>query len=395
MAERRIGRVIERRSYSEILEQFRLASAPGSPFPEYKAGQYIALSRDNCRLTRKIVLPNGETRYEYDRDEAGNPKWGSVTHSYSISSAPFETREHGYLEFYVVLEMIETGTPGRLSESLFRVDPESDNKLYYMNKITGEFILEKRAAGFRNVVMVGTGTGLAPFASMIKQLDFEAGLGSPAGARVTLLHANRTFPELGYHEELKAIEARQRFDFLYLPSVSRPTARDHGDQALGKGRANNLLRNVLGMPLKEEQDLQDTIATGGDPSGVRAALEKAVKPVLPQNVSRDRLLERMDPERTVIITCGSPGVMADIKVIAEANHIRFQIPETGRKQCPTSAEARGDFVHNKFNVVLTTEIGQSWVEIPRGNNGAGIGKDRLTEKGGDVVVNSKQVIEPI
>ena len=324
MAERKIGRVIYRRSYSEILEQFRLAPAPGSSFPEYKAGQYIALSSDNCRLTRRLPVSNGESRYEYDRDENGNPKWGTVTHSYSISSAPFETREYGYLEFYVVLEMIETGTPGRLSESLFRVDPGTDDKLHYMNKITGAFTLEKRAAGYRNVVMVGTGTGLAPFASMVKQLDFEVRLGSPDRARFTLIHANRTFPELGYHEELLAIEARQNFDFLYLPSVSRPTARDYGDQALGKGRANNILRRILGMPLKEEQDLQETIAAGGDPSPLRSGLERTVKPVLPGQVSRERLLERMDPEKTVIITCGSPGVMADINVIADANHIRFE-----------------------------------------------------------------------
>jgi ferredoxin-NADP reductase len=327
MAERKIGRVILRRSFSDILELFRLAPEPGSSFPEYKAGQYIALSRDNCRLTKKVPGPGGETRYVYDLDEAGNPKWGSVTHSYSISSAPFETVERGDLEFYVVLEMIETGTPGRLSESLFRVDPEGDNKLTYMNKITGDFTLEKRAAGFQNVVMVGTGTGLAPFASMIKQLDFEARRGSPNPARFTLIHANRTFAELGYHEELLAIEARQKFDMVYLPSVSRPTAGDEENPALGKGRANNILRSILGMPLKEEQDLREAIAVGGDASQLQTALAKTVKPVLPHHLPRERLLDRMDPDTTVIITCGSPGVMEDVKAVSEANHIRFEKEE--------------------------------------------------------------------
>ncbi len=327
MAERKVGRVVQRRSLSDILEIFRLSPAPGSPFPEYKAGQYIALSRDNCRLTKKITGPGGETRYAYDLDEQGNPRWGSVTHSYSISSAPFETLEGGDLEFYVVLEMIETGTPGRLSESLFKLDPDADNKLSYVNKITGEFTLEKRASGFQNVVMVGTGTGLAPFASMIKQLDFDARSGSPKPARFTLIHANRTFSELGYHEELLAIEGRRKFDFLYLPSVSRPAPRDEGDPALGKGRANNLLRNILAMPLKEEQDLQEAIAAGRDPSRIREALEKTVRPVLPKHISPERVRDRMDPERSVIITCGSPGVMEDIKVIADLNRIRFEKEE--------------------------------------------------------------------
>src|SRR2546425_11333877 len=93
MAQQRLGRVIYRFYFSDILELFRLAPESGSRFPDYKAGQYIALSRDNCKLTKKSVRPNGETIYVYDLDESGNPKRGPVTHSYSISSAPFETQE--------------------------------------------------------------------------------------------------------------------------------------------------------------------------------------------------------------------------------------------------------------------------------------------------------------
>ena len=122
MAEKKVGRVTYRYNFSEILELFRLAPETGGRFPDYKAGQYVALSRDNCKLTKKSAGPNGETIYVYDLDESGNPKRGPVTHSYSISSAPFDTQDGGYLEFYVVLEMIETGTPGRLSESLFKLE---------------------------------------------------------------------------------------------------------------------------------------------------------------------------------------------------------------------------------------------------------------------------------
>jgi ferredoxin-NADP reductase len=324
MAEKKTGRVVFRRALSEILEIFRVAPDAADRFPPYKAGQYIALSRDSCRLTKKITGADGRPAYAYDLDENGKPKRGSVTHSYSISSAPFETLESGHLEFYVVLEMIETGTPGRLSESLFRLDPESDNQLWYVNKITGDFTLDKRAAGYKNVVMVGTGTGLAPFASMIKQLNFDARNGATPQQSFTLLHANRTFEELGYHSELLEIEASGRFDFAYVPSVSRPTPRDYDQPDLGKGRANNLLRSILGMPLKEEQDLQDAAASGGDGEALKAALKKTVRPVLPAKFSRQRLLERFDPPTTVLITCGSPGVMDDIKFIANANQIRFE-----------------------------------------------------------------------
>ncbi|MBI4547482.1 MAG: hypothetical protein HY707_05860 [Ignavibacteriae bacterium] len=327
MAERKVGTVIYRKQLSSLLELFRLIPQDGSSFPGYKPGQYIALSRENCKLTRKVVTATSEVQYLYELDEFGNPRRGSVTHSYSISSAPIETAQHGYLEFYVVLEMLETGIPGRLSESLFRIDPDSDCKITYVNKIAGDFTLDKRAAGFENVVLVGTGTGLAPFASMIKQLHYEAMQGNKPSARYTLFHANRTYEELAYHQELQSIEAAQKFDFTYVASVSRPTPRDHKDTTIGRGRANNILRSVFGMPLKEEEDLQRVIESGQDSSEAKKALEKVTRPVLPQHVAQKLLLERLDPARTVILTCGNPSVMEDIKYIADANNIKFEKEE--------------------------------------------------------------------
>ena len=324
MAEKKVGTVIYRQTLSPLLELFRIAPQDGSQFPDYKPGQYLALSRDNCRLTKKVVGNDGEVKYVYDHNESGQPKRGPVTHSYSISSAPIETKQHGYLELYVVLEMIETGMPGRLSESLFHLDPEMDNKIYYMNKIVGDFTLDKRAAGFQNVVLVGTGTGLAPFASMIKQLHFEATQGKKHDVLYTLFHANRTFEELAYHQELLSIEATRKFDFVYVPSVSRPTPRDYNDPTVGKGRANNVLRLVFGMPLKEEEDLQKAIEKGEEVTSVKKALEKAVKPILPQHLSQKLFLERMDPAKTVVLTCGNPNVMEDIKYIADTNKIHFE-----------------------------------------------------------------------
>ena len=55
-----------------------------------------------------------------------------------------------------------------------------------------------------------------------------------------------------------------------------------------------------------------------------AALEKAVRPVLPRHVSRETLLARCAPAETVILTCGNPLAMADIKHVADTNHIRYE-----------------------------------------------------------------------
>jgi ferredoxin--NADP+ reductase len=320
----KVGTVTDWRNSSNVLAVFRLMPEEGAQFPSYKAGQYIALQRNDCRLTKKVVHEDRTVEYLSVLDEKGNQKRGPVTHSYSIASAPFETEGRRYLEFYVILEIDEKQVPGRLTESMFRMSPAGDNKLAYYDKIAGDFTLDKRAVGFKNVVLVGTGTGLAPFISMIKQLHFEVGQGKNDGVKYTLFHTNRTYEELDYREELFAIEAAQKFDFLYVPSVSRPTPRDISDPKLGKGRANNILRHVFGMPLKEEQELQETAARGEDVSKAKAALEKTVKPVLPQHISLKALEPRIDPPQTVIITCGNPWSMEDIKYVAESNGMRFE-----------------------------------------------------------------------
>jgi ferredoxin-NADP reductase len=323
MAERRLGTVAEWRGLSPTLALFRLKPEDGHPFPDYRPGQYIALRREDCWLTRRRVDAQGRARYVADVDEQGYQRRGPVTHSYSISSAPWETRTHAWLEFYIVLEKGDAEYPGRLTESLFRLRPGHDDKLVYVDHIAGDFTLEKRAAGFRNVLLVGTGTGLAPFASMLKQLDFEAREGRRVEARYTLLHANRTYQELAYHETLSAIEAEGRLDFVYLASVSRPQGGAGGGR-LGAGRANNVLRHVFGLPLREEEELKLAEQGSGDVALALAAFARAVKPALPSHLTRERLLERLDPAQTVVLTCGNPLSMGDIRAVAEAVGMRFE-----------------------------------------------------------------------
>jgi ferredoxin-NADP reductase len=305
MADLKVGTAVDRKDLSSVLTIFRLKPENGSRFPDYLPGQYIALRRDNCRLTKKQVEPDGSVRYVPDIDASGQQKIGPVTHSYSISSAPFESQEHGCLEFYVVLEKSGDGTLGRLSTSFFEMATPSNDRITYVNRITGNFTLPKTAEGFKSVLLVGTGTGLAPFVSMIKQIDYEARQGKVDSVQYTLLHTNRTFEELAYHQELLDIEAARRFDFVYVPSVSRPTERDVKDPGMGQGRANNLLRHMFGMDVKE----------GGG---------RVVAPKLPSTISQASLMKRLDPPSTVLLTCGNPESMEDIKFVADTHHIKFE-----------------------------------------------------------------------
>jgi len=304
MAELKSGRIVEWHRLSKTLSLFRLVSDDGAIFPAYEAGQYIALRRDDCLLTRKVKDGN-EVRYVPDLDAEGKQKRGSVTHSYSISSAPFETAQGNFLEFYVVLEIGRDGVLGRFTESLFRgVETHQNEHLAYVERIVGDFTLAKRAKGFEHVLMVGTGTGLAPFVSMIKQLDYEAQRGQRPPQRYTLFHANRTHDELAYHRELLEIERRQAFDFVYVPSVSRPTTRDLADPEIGTGRANNLLRQLFDLPSKEQ-----SVATA---------------PTFPRERPLALLRKRIEPSRTVALTCGNPNAMADIAFIAAQTGMKFE-----------------------------------------------------------------------
>jgi ferredoxin-NADP reductase len=296
------GRIAEWQRLSSTLAIFRLVAANGGRVPPFVAGQYIALRRDDCLLTKK-VKEGDEVRYVPDLDPDGKQKRGPVTHSYSIASAPFETAEGKYLEFYVVLERDGHAELGRFTESLFRVERKGSDRLDYVERVVGNFTLARRAAGFAHVLMVASGTGLAPFVSMVKQLHFEAQRNGAPRKRYTLLHANRTYEELAYHSELIAIEASNTFDFVYVPSVSRPTARDRGDSHLGAGRANNVLRQIFGIPAREAQ---------------------AVPPELPRDRPLAMLQERIDPSQTVALACGNPDGMEDIAWVAARKGVRFE-----------------------------------------------------------------------
>jgi len=175
------------------------------------------------------------------------------------------------------------------------------------------------------VLMVATGSGIAPFASMVRQLDYDAAAGRPVPWSATLVFGNRTPRELAFHDELSAITAARRLDFAYVPTVSRPG--DGVSPALGRGRAPNVLRHLLGLPMTEEEKLEEAQASGADARAAAAALDGAVRPRLPEEADPEALRLRLDPGRTVVLTCGNPVVMDDVRQVAERTGMRFEREE--------------------------------------------------------------------
>jgi ferredoxin-NADP reductase len=195
----------------------------------------------------------------------------------------------------------------------------------YVERIVGDFTLARRRGSATHVLMVAMGTGVAPLASMVRQLNHVAGMGRPV-PMVTLLYANRTWPELAFHEELAQIAGARRFDFTYVPSLSRP-GHEPGREGVGRGRANNVLRRVLGLPMAEEQALEEARRNGEDTTELEAATARAVTPQLPPDVGLAALRSRMDPDTTVVLMCGNPQAMKDVRRAAESVGLRVEQEE--------------------------------------------------------------------
>lgn len=174
---------------------FRVISDIGAiPFTP---GQFIVLGL--LKSARRIpeAQPEEPSRREGDH---------LIRRAYSISSA---SSQQSHLEFYISLV-----TSGALTPRLFCLQP--GDPLFLGPKAAGLFTLDQVAAG-RNILMVATGTGLAPYMSMLR--SHVLGLAAPARAMAVLQGARHSW-DLGYRAELEAL-SRQAPHFRYLPVVSR------------------------------------------------------------------------------------------------------------------------------------------------------------------------------
>ncbi len=167
----------------------------GWELPEFVPGQYTVLG-----------LPPDAPRYRLaDPEEDPPPAGKPIRRAYSVASS---SRAREYVEFYITLVR-----SGRLTPRLFAL--EAGDRLFLRPRMTGHFTLDRVAPG-RHVVLVATGTGLAPYMSMLRSF-----LDRREGARWAVLHGARHSWDLGYRGELETME-RLSPAFAYVPVVSRP-----------------------------------------------------------------------------------------------------------------------------------------------------------------------------
>ena len=168
----------------------------GWDLPPFRPGQFAVLGLPAEAGRHPVADPEGDPA----------PKPGTlIRRSYSIASSSVE-RE--YLEFYLTLVR-----SGSLTPRLFAL--KAGDRLWLGPKITGLFTFEQVPAD-ADIVMIATGTGLAPYMSQLR----TALLHDPA-RRVAVLHGARHSWDLGYRAELVTMQ-RLRRHLLYLPVVSRP-----------------------------------------------------------------------------------------------------------------------------------------------------------------------------
>ncbi len=187
--------VTQRVDFSSDLMILRVAP-DGWELPAFKPGQYSLLG-----------LPASAARSAISTLEPSPPAPESfIRRAYSIASS---SAEREYLEFYI--SQVRSGS---LTSRLFALNV--GDRVFLSPKATGLFTLDNVEAD-QNLIFIGTGTGLAPYISMIRT-HVEAG----EPRKFFILHGARNSWDLGYRTELFYL---QRFapNFSYVPTIDGPT----------------------------------------------------------------------------------------------------------------------------------------------------------------------------
>jgi len=165
-----------------------------------------------------------------------------IPRAYSIAS----TNRDDHLEFLSIQV-----PDGPLTSRLGKV--HEGEPIWINTKTTGSLTLEHIQPG-RHLYMLATGTGLAPFISLIR-----AGEVFERFQKVILVHTVRTVRGLAYREEL---EARADDHFRYVPTVTRE-AFDNNERGADLFRSGKLFE-MLDLPRAEPE--LDRVMLCGNPN---------------------------------------------------------------------------------------------------------------------------------
>ena len=214
------------RVLKEDLSIIRVTPSDG-PVPDFKAGQFVTLGT--------YIPTEGKI----------------IRRAYSIASPP-ERKKY----FELLIRWVRKPVPGRLTTDLF--NKKEGDEIFWVKPVGIFTVNEKMHDGSpdnRRMVLIGGGTGLAPFIAYALHLK---SIGSKR--EIIILHGASYVDELSYRELLTDLEeesldkGRDKWNFRYRASISRPQEWFNRTWSGQKGRVESFLRPMPGIdrsPLEE------------------------------------------------------------------------------------------------------------------------------------------------
>ncbi len=176
---------------SPSMKIFRIAP-DGWELPDFTSGQFAALA-----LPATAERVAGSTP-DYEEYEDGK----MIKRVYSIASS---SKSKEFIEFYISLVR-----SGALTPRLFNL--QIGDRIELGNKMVGMFTLDQVPED-NNVVLVATGTGVAPYLSMLR-----SNILSNTNRKIVVIHGASNSWDLGYRSELMLLESITD-RFIYLPTI--------------------------------------------------------------------------------------------------------------------------------------------------------------------------------
>lgn len=218
-------------TYVQVLKEdlaiFHITPEAGQ-VPDFKAGQFVTLG---------LHVPS---------------EGKIIRRAYSIASAPEQKKR-----FELVIRWVRKPVPGRLTTELFNKKEGDD---IFWVKPTGIFTINEKmhdgSPDNRRLVLIGGGTGLAPFISY--SLHLKA-IGSKR--EIVVLHGASYVDELSYKDLLTSLEeesldkGKDSWNFRYRASISRPQEWFNRTWSGQKGRVESFLRPKAGKDLSTLEEL--------------------------------------------------------------------------------------------------------------------------------------------
>jgi len=183
--------VVQTMQVSPIMRIIRI-KPEGWELPDFKPGQFIVLGLPASTVRVDEATPE-KTTYD-DPDKL-------IKRAYSIASS--STQE--FVEFYITLVH-----SGALTPRIFNL--QVGDKIWMGKRATGMFTLDE-ISDDQNVVLIATGTGVAPYMSMLRSNILHR------KGNIMVIHGAANSWDLGYSSELQLLESMFP-GFSYHPTIT-------------------------------------------------------------------------------------------------------------------------------------------------------------------------------